>query len=48
MEYIFYAPYKNITVVNKYGEPVAVIFPNGEAIIHEGYDVIINVGEDDE
>ncbi|CAI2697946.1 hypothetical protein AKUA2103_PHAGE100090 (plasmid) [Apilactobacillus kunkeei] len=48
MENFNYAPYKNITVVNKYGEPVAVIFPNGEAIIYEGYDILINVGEYDE
>lgn len=48
MENFNYAPYKNITVVDKYGEPVAVIFPNGEAIIHDGYDIRINVGEDDE
>lgn len=40
--------YKNITIVDKDGTPVAIILANGEAILHKGFDVILNEGEDDE
>ena len=40
--------YKNITIADKDGEPVAIILANGEAILRKGFDLIVNAGEDDE